>query len=80
MSHSKKTKRKSSLHASESEPRTEFETAGNEPPLTLIQEFVIFIRDYRAWWLIPILIALGLLAILVILASTGAAPFIYPIF
>ena len=34
----------------------------------------------RRWWLAPIMIAIGILGLLVMLSSTGAAPFIYTLF
>lgn len=60
--------------------RTEFERAGEEKPLTLWQEFGVFIVEYKAWWMVPIVIVLGLLSGLIMLGSTGAAPFIYTLF
>ena len=60
--------------------KTEFEKAGEEKQLSLVQEFVVFVRENKKWWLIPILVALGLVGLLVVLGSTGAAPFIYTLF
>ncbi len=57
-----------------------FEEAGSDKPLSLVQEFYYFIIENKAWWLVPILVVLGLLALLVALAPTGAAPFIYSLF
>ena len=54
--------------------------AGNEKPLSLIEEFLVFIRENKKWWLIPILLIFGLIGILVTLSATGVAPFIYPAF
>ncbi|MDZ4852481.1 MAG: DUF5989 family protein [Pirellulaceae bacterium] len=58
----------------------EFEKLSTEKPMTLIAEFVIFIKENKAWWMIPILVVLGLIGVLVLLSSTGAAPFIYTLF
>ena len=58
----------------------EFERLGKEEQLTLFTEFVLFIKENKAWWMIPILVVLGLVGLLVILSSTGAAPFIYTLF
>ncbi len=58
----------------------EFEQAGQEQELSLIGEFWIFIKENKAWWMIPIVLVLGSLGILVVLSSTGAAPFIYTLF
>jgi sugar phosphate permease len=60
--------------------RNEFEQEGEEKPLTLVQEFVQFIVENKMWWLIPILLSFGLIGLLVVLSSSGAAPFIYTLF
>jgi hypothetical protein len=64
---------------SESNP-SKFEQKRDEKPVSLIGEFVHFIVEYKAWWMIPIILCLGLIALLVALAPTGAAPFIYTLF
>lgn len=58
----------------------EFEKLNNEKPISLVAEFVIFIKENKAWWMIPILVVFGLIGVLVLLSSTGAAPFIYTLF
>ena len=65
---------------SNTEAKTEFEQAGEEKPLSLVQEFGMFIIENKAWWMIPIVTVLGLVGLLVLLGSTGAAPFIYTLF
>jgi len=65
---------------SKTEAKTEFEQAGDEKPLSLVQEFGMFIIENKAWWMIPIVTVLGLVGLLVLLGSTGAAPFIYTLF
>ena len=62
------------------ESMNEFERLGEEDQLSLISEFILFINENKAWWMIPILLVLGLVGILVVLSSTGAAPFIYTLF
>jgi hypothetical protein len=61
-------------------PQSEFERAGTEEQLSLVQEFLLFIVQNKKWWLTPILLALALVGLLVVLGSTGAAPFIYTLF
>jgi hypothetical protein len=61
-------------------PKSEFEELGEEHQLSLAQEFLLFITENKKWWLIPILLVLGLVGLLVMLGSTGAAPFIYTLF
>ncbi len=46
----------------------------------LIAEFWDFLKHNKKWWLLPILVVLLLIGLLVVLGSTGAAPFIYPMF
>ena len=60
--------------------KTEFEDAGQEKQLSLVQEFFVFVTENKKWWLIPILLVLALVGLLVTLGSTGAAPFIYTLF
>ena len=59
---------------------TEFQDlAGRERP-GLIREFWAFLGHNKKWWLLPIVLVLLVLGALVILTSTGAAPFIYTLF
>ena len=60
--------------------KNEFEKAGDDQPLTLVQEFLLFVVENKKWWLIPILLSFALIGLLVVLSSTGAAPFIYTLF
>ena len=46
----------------------------------LIRELFDFQRHSRKWWLGPILLALLVLGVLVLLAETAVAPFIYTLF
>ncbi len=43
-------------------------------------ESLYFLRQNRSWWLSPVIVALLLIGLLVVLAGTGAAPFIYTLF
>ena len=58
----------------------EFQQAGQQEPLNLVQEFLLFVRENKKWWLIPILLVFGLVSLLVMFGSTGAAPFVYTLF
>jgi hypothetical protein len=64
----------------EREKKNAFETAGEEKQLSLIGEFVALLRHNKKYWLIPIIVLLLLFGVLIILGSTGAAPFIYTLF
>jgi hypothetical protein len=60
--------------------KSEFERLGQEKQLNIVQEFAHFLSENKKWWLAPIVVALGIVGVLVILGSTGAAPFIYTLF
>lgn len=68
------------MSETKSEAQSEFERLGEEEQLSLVSEFVLFIKENKAWWMIPILLVLGGVGLLVVLSSTGAAPFIYTLF
>jgi hypothetical protein len=53
--------------------------AGEQSP-GIVREFVQFLGENKKWWLIPILVAVGLIALLVALSASPLAPLIYPIF
>ena len=59
---------------------TEFEQAARQRALSLPQEFLLFFKENKKWWLLPIVIALAGVGLLAVFASSGAAPFIYTIF
>lgn len=46
----------------------------------VVAEMWLFLKDNKKWWLLPILAVLLLFGVLVLLAGTGAAPFIYTLF
>lgn len=46
----------------------------------MMSELLYFLRTSKKWWLTPIILAILLLGLLVVLGSTGAAPFIYTLF
>lgn len=58
--------------------RSDFESLGDEQHLSLFAEFCWFLRENKKWWLIPILLVLAAVGVLLALAATGAAPFLYP--
>ncbi len=62
------------------EAQSEFEQLKNEQQLGLIAEFWLFIKEEKKWWLTPIVVVLLAVGVLVMLTSTGAAPFIYTLF
>jgi Family of unknown function (DUF5989) len=62
------------------EPKKSFEEASSEKPESLGREIVEMLRHNKKWWMIPIIAVLLLFGLLLILGSTGAAPFIYTLF
>ncbi len=61
------------------EPKT-FKQAGDEKPPSLGREIVEMLKHNKKYWMIPIVVILGLFAALLILGATSAAPFIYTLF
>jgi hypothetical protein len=45
----------------------------------LLGEFVGFARENKAYWIVPLIVVLGLAALLVV-AGQGAAPLLYTLF
>lgn len=62
------------------ENQTAFEQAATEKQLSIVQEFWLFLKENKKWWLLPIVIVLGLVGLLAILGGGAAAPFIYTLF
>lgn len=60
--------------------RSKFEVEAARTKDGLLRELWHFLKQTRKWWLIPILVALLLLGILLLVGSTGAAPFVYALF
>jgi len=49
--------------------------------LQFLQEFWLFLRERKKFWLLPIIVALALVGSLLVLAQGSAvAPFIYTLF
>jgi hypothetical protein len=57
-----------------------FEQAGESKQHSLVSEFAGFLKQNKKFWMIPLLLALGALATLILLGGTAAAPFIYTLF
>jgi hypothetical protein len=62
------------------ENKSRFEQLSQMPEPSLAAEFFDFLKHNQKWWLVPILLMIGAFGLLIILASTGAAPFIYTLF
>jgi hypothetical protein len=65
----------------ESRPDPEaFAREAEERPAGVVREFWDFIRHYKKWWLVPILVLLLLTGVIAILGGSVVAPFIYTLF
>jgi hypothetical protein len=51
-----------------------------EAPPSFAAEFWDYLKNNKKWWLTPIIIVLALMGLVLVLAGTGAAPFIYTLF
>jgi hypothetical protein len=65
----------------ESVQQSEYEKAAiQQTSRGVVAELWYFLKQYRQWWLLPILMVLLLLGLVMVLSSTAAAPFIYTLF
>lgn len=49
--------------------------------ISLVREFVYFMRERKKWWLLPIMVVMALMGALLVFAQGSAlAPFVYTIF
>jgi hypothetical protein len=58
----------------------EFTRQGRMKRVSLVHEYLLFVRHNRKWWMLPLLVVLLLFGAMMVLSSTGAAPFIYTMF
>ena len=65
------------IQPSATQSTSEFAQAGQEAQPSLLAEFVDFLKYNKKWWMLPIVIVLGMVGLLTVLAASGAAPFIY---
>lgn len=47
----------------------------------LFREFWLFLKQEKKWWLVPLLVVIGVVAVLVIVMQLfpALAPFVYPL-
>ncbi|GAA5508754.1 DUF5989 family protein [Novipirellula caenicola] len=58
----------------------EFENRAEDDELGFVEEFVLFLRENKKWWLVPLIGSLLSIGVVAALASSAAAPFIYTLF
>ncbi len=68
------------MQRDETRTRQESREAAKSGRSSVAGEFLYYLRRYMRWSILPILLVLGLLAALISLGGTGAAPFIYALF
>lgn len=59
---------------------SDFARQAEERNAGLLAELLDLILTNKKWWLIPVIVALLLIGVIVLLGTTAAAPFIYPLF
>lgn len=61
--------------------KTEFEAAGEAVQRGgILGELWGFLRENKKWWLLPIIVMFLVFGALIVLSTTGLAPFIYTLF
>ena len=60
--------------------KSEFEQAADDDRSSIVTEFIYFLKENKKWWLLPILLVIGMVGVLAMFAGSGAAPFIYTLF
>ena len=58
----------------------DFESAARSGRHSTAGEFWYYVKLYRAWLVVPIILAIAILGGLVTIGGSGAAPFIYALF
>ena len=58
----------------------DFARAAHEKAPGVLREFGDFLLHNKKWWLTPIILVLLLFGLLIVLAGSSAAPFIYTLF
>ncbi len=63
------------------EPASEFERAASQERASGVwRELGAFLWQNKSWWLMPVVLALATLGIMIVMAGSAAAPFIYTLF
>ena len=58
----------------------DFAAQAEEQGPGFLTELAAFLREKKKWWLTPVIVVLLLVGVLLVLAGTGLAPFLYPLF
>jgi len=74
------TKRRDDAASTGEGSSEEFARAAHAPAPGIVREFGDFLLHNKKWWLTPIILVLLLFGLLIVLAGSSAAPFIYTLF
>jgi len=74
------TERPEAQKESHEESNDDFAAAARAGRGSLVGEFWYYLKLYRSWLVVPVILALALLGGFVMLGGSGAAPFIYALF
>jgi len=77
---SEPTKQTGDASRGEGSRASEFAQEAHSSSPGVVREFVDFLMHNKKWWLTPIIVVLLLFGLLIVLAGSGAAPFIYTLF
>jgi hypothetical protein len=48
--------------------------------LAVSSDLIYLVWRHKLWWMVPLLVAMALLAVLVVLEATPIGPLLYPVF
>jgi hypothetical protein len=60
--------------------KNEFERIAAQEQPSLLGELYEFLKHNKKWWLLPILLMIGVFGVILLLSTTSVAPFIYTLF
>jgi hypothetical protein len=71
------------MNAPESKPSSRAEELARQAAQgrsSFLAEYLYLLKQNKKWWMLPLLVLLLAFGALMVLSSTGAAPFIYTLF
>jgi hypothetical protein len=63
-----------------SQRTSEFARQGEMKRGSFVGEFFHMVRTKRKWWILPLVLILVAFGVMMVLSSSGVAPFIYTVF
>ena len=64
----------------ESSPEEQFARRGKLKRASFWSEYLYFLKTNKKWWMLPLLLLLLAYGAILVLGSSGVAPFIYTLF